>query len=162
MKIVETLPHIQAHPEMYLPDGATTVDLAARIVSDVLILTEQLISVQHTADWWIIAGKEDWIARCSDRPIENYFRSIVPFPEAGVNSMHGEVLLTAFADDVVTATPGRMIAIKGVIAENDMLWTLINALPKWERIVAFRARTKTMVGTDDPLPNGQFISLQTS
>ena len=114
------------------------MDLLTQLHSDVLTLTNRMVFTLHDEGWWIVASEEDWITRVFDQAITEIFTHIIAFPEAGVNSIHSEILLTAFAEDVFTATPSDQIVIKGAIESNDPLWRLIQRFFQWERLVAFR------------------------
>lgn len=66
------------------------------------------------------------------------FQSITPILQAGANSMRAEVLLMAFADDVVTPSAAGTHVIKGEIDES--LAASLGAQPCSGRLVAFRQR----------------------
>ena len=70
--------------------------------------------------------------------VEELFSRIVPFPQAGANSMHSEVLVTAFARDVVTWDRQEPCIIKGDILAHEEMRDIIKSNPHWRRVVAFR------------------------
>jgi hypothetical protein len=79
----------------------------------------------------------DWLGTHPDYAPEALFFHIVALPEAGPNSMRAEILLTAFAQKVVTVgTNGRLI-IKGEIAPTAEVWRLIESCSGWKRAIAF-------------------------
>ena len=58
--------------------------------------------IVHDDDtWWVVVADVDWLASAG-RPLSELFSTIVPFPGAGDNSMRSEVLLGAFAEQVLT------------------------------------------------------------
>jgi hypothetical protein len=68
---------------------------------DLILLGALPAHVDQIEGWWVVSADEDWLAAdgvFSTRP----FFNIVAFPAAGDNSHRAEVLLTAFADAVVT------------------------------------------------------------
>jgi len=80
----------------------------------------------------------DWLGTHPDYAPEAFFFRIVAFPEAGRNSMRAEILLTAFAQQVVTVSANNQSIIKGNVSQADDIWRLIASRPDWKRTVAFR------------------------
>ena len=91
----------------------------------------------RNGDWWIISSNVDWLATCPDYAPEELFFNIVALPEAGPNSMRAEILLTAFAQQVVTVSADHQSIIKGDVSQADDIWRLIASRPNWKRTVAF-------------------------
>jgi hypothetical protein len=81
---------------------------------------------------WIGSG------RAQIMPPEELFSHIVAFPEAGPNSMRAEILLTAFAQQVVTVNANHQSIIKGDVSQANDIWRLLASRPDWKRTVAFR------------------------
>jgi hypothetical protein len=138
MKTIDALDHIRKHPEMYLVCGRKDgPSLAARLVSDVLTQGGPVVEAIQANDWWVVASETDWIRILECKHSRDPFTSIVPFPEDGPNSMHSEVLLTAFAQDVLTTgCEGRRV-IKGKVSPSDPIWSRLSDRG-WSRAVAFR------------------------
>ena len=113
-------------------------ELAANIVGDALLLTSGHVTAFRNAAWWVIASDIDWIAIQSSSSVEDLFSRIVPLPQAGPNSMRGEVLLVAFARDVVTQSENSRHVVKGDISMHDQVWEILNSDPTWKRLIAFR------------------------
>jgi hypothetical protein len=78
------------------------------------------------------------MARPSVGSADDLFRRIVAFPEAGPNAMHSEILLTAFARDVLLKEGSTLRALKGCVSEADEAWGTLLRDPRWQRGVAFR------------------------
>jgi|SRR6516165_4135117 hypothetical protein len=142
MMTIDAVVHIRNHPELFLPNGRQTgLDLAMAIVSDVLISEESKVTALRHQGWWVVASEVDWIAPLIKASVDEYFSSITPFPEAGPNSMHSEVLLTAFAQHVLTIDDKNHCIIKGSIDRSDPIWAFLEEDPScrsWKRVVAFR------------------------
>src|SRR5690348_11695923 len=114
MRTIDPLEHIRANREMYLPGGrCDPAYLATRVAEDALTSGAKRVEILHWQDWWVVAADSDWMARCCSGDVRELFDRVVPFPESGVNSMRSEVLLSAFADEVVTGGPGEGAVIKG-------------------------------------------------
>jgi hypothetical protein len=130
---------IQSRPNMFVRSYPVRgAELAANIVSDVLLLTDGRVAAFRKDTWWVIASSVDWIGVKLGLSVEDVFSRILPFPQAGANSMHGEVLLTAFAQDVVTQSDNERHVIKGNVPTSDGVWDIINSDSGWKRVVAFR------------------------
>jgi hypothetical protein len=76
--------------------------LAAQVIRDVIWLGALAASVSKIEAWWWILAEQDWLMSNDGNVSLDPFFSIVPFPAKGRNSHRSEVLLTAFADAVVT------------------------------------------------------------
>jgi hypothetical protein len=100
--IIDPIEHIRRRKEMYVPGGhPDPIYPASRLAGDALLLGATRVEMGRSDEWWWVAADFDWISSSgvSDQEI---FSRVVPLPEAGANSMRGEVLLTAFASAVVT------------------------------------------------------------
>jgi len=116
------------------------IELATNIVSEALLLTKGKgrVTTFCTDTWWVVASDVDWIANESEHPIQDIFSRILPLPQAGPNSMRGEVLLTAFARDVITQGIDGQHVIKGSALASDNPWPVPAGHQGWKRVVAFR------------------------
>lgn len=114
LHIVNALEHVRRNPSMYLggQGKVSGQSLAARLVFDVIDLGALPVDVRRAEDWWIISASLDWLYAAGSTP-ERLFHNVVPFPEAGDNSCRREILLTAFADAVVTCGPEGVRWLKG-------------------------------------------------
>ncbi len=136
MKAIDPIEHIRANPRLYLnSEGTDPAELATRLAGDALTLGATRTLVVHHDDWWLVAADFDWI-KSPAISIRELFNRVIPFPEAGVNSMRSEVLVSAFADDVVTSNGGSSEVLKGVSAGHESL--SVPNDPSWARVVAFR------------------------
>src|SRR5687767_46875 len=98
---LDPLKHIRSHPKMYLPGGILDpMWLATRVSGDALLLGAVNAGSTRCGDWWVAWADHDWLQR-DGQEIRELFDRILPFREAGVNAMRGEILLTAFAKDIV-------------------------------------------------------------
>jgi hypothetical protein len=124
---------------MFLRSGrANGRELAESLVDDALILTGGPVTVVRRGEWWLVGCEEDWMARQSSGSVDDLFAKIVPFPEAGPNSMHSEILLMAFAKEVLIKEDATLRAVKGLVAADDEVWDILRSAPHWRRAVAFR------------------------
>ncbi len=116
------------------------VELATNIVSEALLLTEGKgrVTTFVTDTWWVVASDVDWIANEPDYLVEDVFSHSIPLPQAGPNSMRGEVLLKAFARDVVTQGVAGQHVVKGSTHASSNLWPMLISQQGWKRVVAFR------------------------
>jgi hypothetical protein len=116
------------------------IELVERILGDALYAGASECAVFHQNDWWIIASPTDWLGGHAVYTPEDLFHRIVALPEAGQNAMRGEVLLTAFAQNVITATPTTCTGISGEVSMDDEVWNLASKFPEWQRLIAFNLR----------------------
>jgi hypothetical protein len=64
------------------------------------------IYIDRVGGWWLISSSKDWLLQPDGSVSMRSFRNIVRFPDAGLEACHGEILLTTFADAVVTRGAG--------------------------------------------------------
>ena len=123
---------------MYLQsDTAKGSELASLLGDEVLVATGEQAQVSHESAWWVVASRCDWldlqVAQLSRICLRRLFRS------PGRREFHRrEVLLTAFARDVVTRDGESSCIIKGDIESQDLIWPLMWRDKEWQRVVAFR------------------------
>jgi hypothetical protein len=79
----------------------------------------------------------DWLGTHPDYAPEALFFHIVALPEASPNSMRAEILLTAFAQRVVTVGASGRLMIKREVALTEEIWRLIESCAGWKRAIAF-------------------------
>jgi hypothetical protein len=139
--ITDPIEFIRTRPEMYVPEGHVPgAILAGRLVADALIGPDQghHAAARRLNEWWIVGSDWDWVDWYATATVEEYFHRIVPFPNAGPDAIHAEVLLTAFAKDVVTFARSTHWVVRGGVSPTDPIFELPERFPKWRRIVAFR------------------------
>ncbi len=132
---------IRKKPGMFTRSSPVSgVELATNIVSEALLLIKGKgrVTTFLTDTWWVVASDIDWIANESEHPVEDVFSHILPLPQAGPNSMRGEVLLTAFARDVITQSIDGQHVVKGSVHTSSNLWPMLISQQGWKRVVAFR------------------------
>lgn len=149
MRTIDPIAHVRARPEMYLPGGVVDPkELARLLVRDALLLGANHARAMRATDWWLVLADRDWLGQAQGGA-RDLFSRVVPFPEVGPNAMRAEVLLTAFAEEVVTFTPDFAEVIKGEgrpagdgpMGGESLPWF---ELPLWfgplqpKRVVAFR------------------------
>ena len=136
--LTEAIDYVRQRPERFFRAGSPApVELVTHIVGEVLLLGGSETYTMRNGDWWIISSNVDWLATCPDYAPEELFFNIVALPEAGPNSMRAEILLTAFARQVVTVSADHQSIIKGDVSQADDIWRLITSRPNWKRTVAF-------------------------
>jgi hypothetical protein len=133
----DTLEYIRKRPKMFVRT-ISGVELATAIVGGACLLTQKPVTVIHQEPWWIIGSEGDWLETQTGASVQDFFFRIVAFREPGPNSMHGEVLLSAFATDVVTQSVTGSWIVKGTVSPADPVWDFIRTHPEWKRVVAFR------------------------
>ena len=136
-----TVDYIRRNRDRFLKAKQTEpIELVERILGDALYAGASECAVFRQDDWWIIASPTDWLGGHKADAPEDLFHRIVAMPEAGQNAMRGEVLLTAFAQNVITATPTTCTLISGEVSMDDEVWNLASKFPEWQRLIAFNLR----------------------
>lgn len=137
----DPLPFIRKAPERFLRQvPAQAHELATNLVGDAVLLTgAPATACKGPGAWWIVGCEVDWLAQgeFAATPLET-FRRLLPFPEAGVNSMRSEVLLSAFAEAVITVGPEGHSEVVGEVAQSEPIWAEMEKRKQWKRAVAFR------------------------
>ena len=130
---------IRSRPDMFLRGGFNSSDVAGRLAGDALIIGALQVVITRFAAWHIVSADIDWLSAqpsCRVEPSDAFFQ-IVAFPEAGVNSMRSEVLLTAFASKVISASSHDHFTVKGDVDMDDVIWSQM-CPPGTARSIAFQ------------------------
>jgi hypothetical protein len=77
--------------------------LAVQLVSDLIITGYVPLSVDYVDGWSIVSSEKDWLVQPDGSVSLWNFHHVVHFPQVGREACRSEILLTAFADAVVTA-----------------------------------------------------------
>jgi hypothetical protein len=137
MKTLDPIEHIRSNPQMYLRGGKVDrIDIARQLAGDAIYLGAKRVQIVDVNDWMLVAADTDWMKR-SSADMRSAFDKIVPFPEAGINSMRSEVLLSAFAQDIFTADATGHEVIKGAAPKDPDVYRAAKE-ENWARVVAFR------------------------
>jgi hypothetical protein len=130
---------IQKDPSRYLgrAEKAPGEDLAARMMSSLIWLGALPATVTRLPPWWVVSSEKDWLAVAGQANVEAAFSTIVPLPAAGPNSHRAEVLLSAFADVVVTLGADGVRWVKGDSSRLTLPQGVDLAHANGGRIVAF-------------------------
>ena len=114
-------------------------------------MTNGPVTIFRRGEWWFVGCEKDWMACQSSGSVDDLFSRVVPFPEAGPNCMHSEVLLTAFAKDVLLRERATLRILKGGVAMDDEIRSILQRTPQWKRGVVFRLDPKDGNGSpSDP------------
>lgn len=137
LKTVDPIDAIRQNPELYTGSKTPSAELLlSLLVSDILVDDQRLVSVVRLQDWLVVASDTDWMAYNGQTPNMECFRCAIPFPEAGRNSIHCEIILAAFASDLVTFDCHRKTTILGDSPIDASEFS--GRLPTWQRCIAFR------------------------
>jgi hypothetical protein len=67
----------------------------------IIVVISLPAKVSKYGPWWIVSSEDDWLVKSGHAHVDVAFSRIVPLPGL-VNSHRSEILLSAFADAVVT------------------------------------------------------------
>lgn len=138
--IVDSISHIRRHPEIYFGAGyePSACGLVTHLIDDAIALGVLPVHCDFVSGWWIVAAREDWVLKSNPLSLIDTFHQLRPFPEMGRNCYRSNVLVTAFADDVIVfGTQGRSLIKGNNIATDELVKHLDEKYPS-HRIVAFR------------------------
>jgi hypothetical protein len=93
---------LRKRPDTYAGGRPWGPRFAARLAHDLVLLSNLPIHIERIDSWWVVSSEKDWLVTADGAVSTKPFFHIVAFPAAGDNSHRSEVLLTAFADVVVT------------------------------------------------------------
>jgi hypothetical protein len=132
---------LRSHASMFFSTVDTTQSaLMEHLVGEAVILGCVRVEAEFHDGWAIVGAEMDWFSVPSRVSVTEdcLFTRVFAFPEAGDNSCRTEVLVAAFARDVVTASAGRVRIIQGDVPPNDSVVRLLSETSRWRRAVAFR------------------------
>jgi hypothetical protein len=134
---VDALDWVRANQTQFFATGrANLMGLLAYVMSDVLELGRGECRIAACELWWIVSSNVDWMLHPTI-PVADLFERVALAPEHGEHSVRAEVLLNAFATDVVTESAGARTLVKGVAPEDHLIRAALDA--EWvKRFVAFR------------------------
>src|ERR1700722_2322714 len=76
--------------------------IASQLARDLIFMDSLPLHVRRVDAWWVVSSAKDWLVQSDGSVSLRNFQQIMPFPAAGREACHSEILLTAFADAVVT------------------------------------------------------------
>ena len=134
ISVVDPLALVREQESRFFIAGKFDPDeIAAQVTAEALRCGASCVRIDRREQWWIVTADLDWLG---ERDALQAFRRLVSYPEGGENSMRSEVLLTAFAHDVVTMAHGEILAIKGETDASQQAF--LASFSKAGRLVAFR------------------------
>lgn len=134
---VDGLEWVRSRPSQFFAGGRVSpAALFPYLVGDVVELGGGECRVVMRGAWCFLSSDHDWM-RHPTIPVAALFQRVVPAPGHGEHSLRGEVLLMAFAADVVTTAPGDRLVVKGTPPDEVLVRAAVDAT--WaRRWVAFR------------------------
>lgn len=123
----------QQESRFFIAGRFDPAEMAAQVAAEALRCGASCVRIDRREQWWIVSADRDWLG---EQDALQAFRRLVSYPEGGENSMRPEVLLTVFADDVVTVAHGETVAIKGEADASQQAFLV--SFSKAGRLVAFR------------------------
>jgi hypothetical protein len=85
-------------------------EIASRLVFDAILLGVSEIKVHALDGWHLILSTEAWFLRAlGSFSVDSLFERIIPFPQAGANACRSEILVGAFADQIIVAKEGNIL-----------------------------------------------------
>ncbi|MGH3851513.1 MAG: hypothetical protein ACRDRT_17780 [Pseudonocardiaceae bacterium] len=146
--MANNLEFARMHPENFFWPSVipNPEQIAERLARTALILKVCPIQIDRFEEWWIVAAQRDWLqieVRRYDGIPGNYhvnelFDNYVPFPIAGPNSVRGEIIVKAFARDVVIYGLEGEVTIQGECPKLQFLRDYVRSAYHSFRVIAFQ------------------------
>ena len=138
LRVVDPLEMIRDRAGMFLPDGDRGMSLAKHLEADARLLGAGWVQVERLGDWYLVGSDTDWcrVGRFHPSDPLDLFRRAWTFPEAGVNSIRSEIVVTALAEDVFTGTASERQIVQGG-EPPPQVWGLVQSRT-WRRVIGFR------------------------
>lgn len=109
IQIVDVVKGIREHRKMFLPPDRPTGEYLAELTAKLAQLRgSHPATVDRLGNWWKVSSAVDWLREYSTDGEFNVFDKMVPYPAAGLFMFHPEVLLTAYANCVVSVVGQRI------------------------------------------------------
>ena len=108
---IEAVRRLEA--EMFVARTFDAHEAVGHIVRSALRCGATEVTASVVGGWFCVSSPTDWLIEDGRSVAEAAFQRIVSYRAGGDNSMRPEVLLTAFAKDVVTATADQFRVVAG-------------------------------------------------
>lgn len=132
--------YVRANPDRFIAGGVPNLAaIAGDIALDALVLGATDVRTVRFGEWWIVCSNIDWLSvpcRCPAAP-RDAFNRVLAFPELADNSCRHEILATAYAESVVSASGGDRFVVSGDVAVEDPIWAQLDGASV-KRSVALR------------------------
>jgi hypothetical protein len=132
----DTVEFIRSHPKMFIPHQTIAAEYLVNTVAEMAALRggEEVV-VSRCQNWWKVVSKTDWLLNESIHKRPSAFCDMVPFPEGGLFAFYPEVLLTAYADAVISTTPSEAESIPPTFIPSTTILEWLT--PRFGRAVGF-------------------------
>lgn len=113
MKALSAIEHVRNHPERFLRQvPPSPIELAQMLAGDLLILGGGKVIILRQNEWYGVGSDVAWLP-AEIEEVASFFEEMKPFPQAGVNSVHSEVLVGAFASGIAVWNGDKIILARG-------------------------------------------------
>ncbi len=131
MKVLSGIEHVRTYPERFLRQvPPSSVELAQAVAGDTLLLGGVKVIILREAGWYGVGSDVVWLPGGTDE-VARCFEEMRPFPQAGVNSVHSEVLVGAFASGIVVWRENKILLARGMDTRDRI--GVSNPFPEWVR-----------------------------
>jgi hypothetical protein len=124
LEVIDPLGWVKRNQMLFFPGGnVDVIRLLAYVMSDVLELGRGECRIVQRDGWWFVTSDIDWLVH--ELPLRELFQRVVPAPQHGEHSMRAEVLVNAYADDVLAISGGQATEIKGHAPDGPLVQSVI-------------------------------------
>ncbi len=138
LQVLDVIAWMRNHPERFFDGQITGNALVTALVKQIHKLGGRDVRFFNHDEWHAVVAECDWLqaGRFTANEVETFGRMLA-FPEGGQNSIRAEVLIGAFASDVVTITKDGECRVTGSASLPECLNESLRT-KNWARAVAFR------------------------
>ena len=139
--IIDPVAWVAARPmQFFRTENPDALALLPYVMNDVLFLGAGECRVSRAEGWLFVSSNGDWM-RHDSISVEALFSRVVAEPGLGQHSMRSEILLNAFASDILVATRHEELLVKGQPPATALLGAQVDFA--WAtRSIAFRLNAR--------------------
>lgn len=127
--------YVRKNATMFFRSGrASAREGSTNLASDALLSGASTVSIVRDGLLWIVGADVDWLVHATI-DISDLFIRLVPFPEAGANTVRSEVVIGAFANVLAIVDSVSIVTLRGMVDETSLRAQFVRH--GWVRAVAF-------------------------
>jgi hypothetical protein len=115
LTVVTGLDVMRRRPEMYMPEGVNPAGIAARLMSDSMLLGAQQVRTDVVGAWHIVSADVDWLTAPTRLKVSvpELFQRLVVFEEGGPNAVRAEAWVGAYCRSAHAVTAVERLSVVG-------------------------------------------------
>ncbi len=112
--INDAVGYVRSHPEIFFQSGLyNPQEVLLKLVTDAISLGCTPLVIDQCFGFWVISANKNWVDIDNPHGLEKVFSRLTANPKAGQNASRSEVLLNAFAENVIFMNKEQIFFAKG-------------------------------------------------